>query len=69
MFKKLLNLLNIHPDENQKWLLISLFFSGLLIANVNPTITKVESLGMLLHHRRYWMDLCVLEKSRSIKKN
>lgn len=40
MFKRLLNLLNIHPDENQKWLLISLFFSGLLITYANPTITK-----------------------------
>lgn len=40
MIKKILNLLNVHPDENQKWLLISMFLSGLLITYVNPTITK-----------------------------
>lgn len=39
-FKKILELLNLHPDSNQKWLLISTFFSGLLITYVNPTLTK-----------------------------
>lgn len=38
--EKFLNLLNIHPDKNQKWLLISMFVSGLLITYVNPTLTK-----------------------------
>lgn len=40
LFKKLLNLMNIHPDENQKWLLISMFFAGLIATYVSPTITK-----------------------------
>lgn len=38
--KKLLNWLNIHPDHNQRWLLLSLFCSGLLITYAHPTITK-----------------------------
>ena len=40
MIKKFLNLLNIHPDKNQRWILMSFFLSGLLITYVNPTITK-----------------------------
>ena len=32
--------LNIHPDENQKWLLLSTFFSGLLVTYASPAITK-----------------------------
>lgn len=40
IFKKLLNILNIHPDKNQRWLLLPLLFSGLLITYVHPTITK-----------------------------
>jgi len=40
MFKKLLNLLNIHPDDNQKWLLLSMLFSGLLATYVSPQISK-----------------------------
>lgn len=38
--RKLLNLLNIHPDENQRWLLLSMFFSELLITYAHPTIIK-----------------------------
>lgn len=33
-------MLNIHSDSNQKWLLLSMLFSGLLITYANPTITK-----------------------------
>lgn len=40
LFKKLLDLLNIHPDKNQKWILISVFLSGLLITYVHPAIVK-----------------------------
>lgn len=36
----ILNLLNIHPDKNQRWILISLFLSGLLITYVHPAIVK-----------------------------
>ena len=41
MVKKILGWLNIHPDENQKWLLLSAFFSGLLVTYASPAITKV----------------------------
>lgn len=40
MMNKLLNLLNIHPDKNQKILLFSLAISGLLITYINPTLIK-----------------------------
>lgn len=40
LLKKILNLLNVHPDENQKWILLSLFVSGLLITYVHPAIVK-----------------------------
>ena len=40
IFKKILNLLNVHPDENQKWLLMSLVVSGLLITYAHPTLLK-----------------------------
>ena len=40
MVKKILGWLNIHPDENQKWLLLSTFFSGLLVTYASPAITK-----------------------------
>lgn len=46
LFYKLLNILNIHADSNQKWLLISMFFSGLLATYVSPTITKVVISGL-----------------------
>ena len=39
-FKKLMNLLNIHSDDNQKWLLWSMFVSGLLATYISPAITK-----------------------------
>ena len=41
MLKKLLDILNIHPDKDQRILLISLAVSGLLITYTNPTLTKV----------------------------
>lgn len=41
MFKKILSLVNIHPDSNQKYLLISLVISGLLITYSHPTLLKV----------------------------
>lgn len=41
MFKKLLDILNIHPDKDQRILLASLAVSGLLITYTNPTLTKV----------------------------
>ncbi len=37
---KILKILNVKPDENQRWLLLSAFFSGLLITYVSPAITK-----------------------------
>ena len=40
MWKKFLNLINVHPDHNQKWLLISLIVSGLLITYADPTLIK-----------------------------
>lgn len=40
MFKTLLDLLNVHPDSNQKWILLSLFISGLLITYIHPAIVK-----------------------------
>ena len=40
LFSKLLNILNIHADSNQKWLLISMFFSGLFATYVSPQISK-----------------------------
>ena len=40
LFSKLLNILNIHADSNQKWLLISMFVSGLLATYVSPQISK-----------------------------
>jgi uncharacterized protein YacL len=38
--QKLLRFLNIRPDKNQKYILISLFLSGLLLTYVSPAITK-----------------------------
>ena len=46
MVKKILNLLNIHPDVNQKWLLISLVISGLLITYAHPTLLKAIISGL-----------------------
>jgi hypothetical protein len=40
LLKKILNLLNVHPDKNQRWILLSLFLSGLLITYVHPAIVK-----------------------------
>lgn len=40
MLKKLLDILNIHPDKNQRWLLMSWFFSGLLMTYASPAINK-----------------------------
>lgn len=38
--KYILDLINVHPDKNQKWILLSLFVSGLLITYINPAIVK-----------------------------
>lgn len=46
MFRKVLNLINIHPDSNQKWLLISLAISGLLITYAHPTLLKAIISGL-----------------------
>lgn len=40
MVKKVLSILNIRPDSNQKWLLASLVGSGLLITYAHPTLLK-----------------------------
>ena len=40
LLKKILDLLNVHPDKNQRWILLSLFLSGLLITYVHPAIVK-----------------------------
>ena len=46
MFRNVLNLINIHPDSNQKWLLISLVISGLLITYAHPTLLKAIISGL-----------------------
>lgn len=38
--KGILNILNVHPDSNQIWILTSLFLSGLLITYIHPAIVK-----------------------------
>ena len=40
MIKKLLGYINVHPDKNQSWLLVSLVISGLLITYAHPTLVK-----------------------------
>lgn len=40
LFKKLLNVLNVHPDKNQRWLLASVCLSGLLITYSYPMLLK-----------------------------
>ncbi len=35
-----LHFLNIRPDKNQKWVLMTLFITGLLYTYVSPSITK-----------------------------
>lgn len=40
ILKKILNFLNVHPDDNQKWILIGMFFTGLIYTYINPTLTK-----------------------------
>lgn len=36
----LLSKINVHPDKNQQWLLMSTVVSGLLITYVHPTLVK-----------------------------
>lgn len=38
--KKILDILNIHADDNQKWLLWSMFISGLLATYASPALSK-----------------------------
>lgn len=40
LLRSIMNLLNIHPDKNQRWILLSLFLSGLLITYVHPAVVK-----------------------------
>ena len=40
LLKRLLDLLNIHPDDNQHWTLSTLFIVGLLNCYVGPVISK-----------------------------
>lgn len=40
ILQKILNLLNIHPDKNQRWILICTIITGLLITYSNPTLVK-----------------------------
>lgn len=40
MLTKILSYINVHPDNNQKWLLMSLVISGLLITYAHPTLVK-----------------------------
>ena len=40
LFSRLLDLLNVHPDRNQRWTLSTLFIVGLLYTYVQPAITK-----------------------------
>lgn len=40
MMKRILSILNLHPDGNQRWILASFFLSGLLITYVSPVLTK-----------------------------
>lgn len=46
MLNKILNILNIHPDKNQRWLLMSLIISGLLITYAHPTLLKAIISGL-----------------------
>ena len=39
-FNKILKLLNLHPDINQRYILASMFVSGLLVTYASPAITK-----------------------------
>ena len=40
MLKKVLSYINVRPDKNQSWLLVSLVISGLLITYAHPTLVK-----------------------------
>lgn len=40
MLKRILSLLNIHPDKNQRILLVCLTISGLLVTYAQPTLLK-----------------------------
>lgn len=40
IFERILNLINVHPDTNQKYILMSLFVSGLLMTYCGPIFTK-----------------------------
>jgi len=46
LINKFFNFINLHPDDNQKWLLISLFVSGLLATYSSPPITKAVITGL-----------------------
>lgn len=41
MLEKVFNILNLKIDNNQKYILLSLFISGLLITYVSPMFTKI----------------------------
>ena len=40
ILNKVLKFFNIVPDDNQKWLLLSMFMNGFLITYASPTLTK-----------------------------
>lgn len=40
MFERLLKAVNLNVDNNQKWLLMSMFISGLILTYAHPTLLK-----------------------------
>lgn len=73
LFKKLLNVLNVHPDKNQRWLLASVCLSGLLITYSYPMLLKTiisqlpaewlafESLAMSVVALFLWSICCIID--------
>lgn len=59
IFKRLLSWLNIHPDENQKWILASTISSGLIMTYIGPII--IETLIESLHSE--WVSVSSLVSS------
>ena len=63
LINKIFNFINLHPDNNQKWLLISLFVSGLLATYSSPPITKAVISGLpaeWIAFESVFSSICVL---------
>lgn len=46
LLRWVLSILNIYPDKNQKWILMSQFTRGLIITYINPVIMKTLISGL-----------------------